>query len=279
MKISVYFLCLFLLELPLFSQKNFGGIILDTDTKQGIPFAAIGIAGTNKGCLSDQSGHFTLQITQLTDHDSLKISSIGYEPKSVSITAFKNNPAQTIYLKALSYRLAEVMVKSQNTGYKILGTSKYSKDICTAFIGSDHNWRGEQAAIQANYKEKETVFLESFHFYIIKNEYTDSLQFRIMLYKVDEKGYPGETFLRKPILFKTNTKLGEVQIDLSVYEISTKEDFFISLECLEEKMESGKFCFAGSVKVPSFVKMSAFEKWQRVRGGGGDFNVKVSYPK
>ncbi|HEX7414236.1 MAG TPA: hypothetical protein VF411_09340, partial [Bacteroidia bacterium] len=70
-----------------------------------------------------------------------------------------------------------------------------------------------------------------------------------------------------------------VQVNLKDYLISTTRDFFISLECLEEKMESGKFCFAGSIKVPSFVKTSPFAKWVRVKGGGGDFNVKVSYVK
>ena len=109
--------------------------------------------------------------------------------------------------------------------------------------------------------------------------YPDSLQFRLMLYTVDAKGYPGETFLKKPILFKTNVKQGEVQVDLKEYYLTATGDFFISLECLEEKMESSKFCFAGSIKVPSFVKTSAFAKWVRVKGGGGDFNVKVSYVK
>ena len=100
-----------------------------------------------------------------------------------------------------------------------------------------------------------------------------------MLYEVDEKGYPGKTFLKKPILFKTIAKEGEVLVNLKDHSISTTGDFFISLECLEEEMESAKFCFAGSIKVPSFFKTSAFSRWGKVKGGGGDFNVKVSYVK
>jgi len=175
--------------------------------------------------------------------------------------------------------LKEVEISAKNSGYTILGTGKYSTGICTAFAGENNNWKGEQAAIQANNKITTPVYIESFGFYIVKNTYPDSLQFRIMFYDIDEKGYPGKTFLKKPILFKTNVKQGEVKIDLKEYYIITTGDFFISLECLEEKMESTKFCFSGSIKVPSFCKTSAFGKWVRVKGGGGDFNVKVSFFK
>jgi len=273
-------LCYFLLLSHLgFSQITISGTIKDNSTQQSIPFASIGVVGTLQGTLSDQNGNFKLSIQHITDTDTLRISSIGYSNLSITGSEIKKKHDKIFFLKSMAYDLSEVKVKPKNLGYKILGTSNYSKDICTAFIGENNNWRGEQAAIRANNKEGLTVYIESFNFYIIKNEYTDSLQFRIMLYEVNAKGYPGETFLKKPILFKTNVKQGEVQVNLKDYLISTTGDFFISLECLEEKMESNKFCFTGSIKVPSYCKTSAFGNWHRVKGGGGDFNVKVSYDK
>jgi len=262
-----------------FSQISINGIIKDNSTQQPIPFASIGLAGTQQGVLSDANGVFKLALQHIADTDSIKISSIGYNSISVAGSQLKKNQTNVFYLKAELYDLKEVEIKPQNLGYTILGTSKYSKSVCTAFVGENNNWQGEQAAIQANNKPGVTAYIESFSFYIIKNLYVDSLQFRIMLYDVNMKGYPGKTFLKKPILFKTNVKEGEVQIDLKDYFINTTGDFFISLECLEEKIESHKFCFAGSIKVPSFVKTSPFSKWIRVKGGGGDFNVKVSYLK
>lgn len=262
-----------------FSQNSISGTIKNNSTQQSIPFVSIGVVGTLQGTLSDGNGNFELSIQHITDTDTVRISSIGYSNLSITGRELKKDSGKIFYLKSEVYDLTEIKVKPDNVGYKILGTGNYSKDVCTAFTGLNNNWKGEQAAIQANHKEGTTVYVESFNFYIIKNVYTDSLQFRIMLYKVDSKGYPGETFLKKPILFKTNVKQGIVQVDLKDYLISTTRDFFISLECLEEKMESGKFCFAGSIKVPSFVKISPFANWVRVKGGGGDFNVKVSYVK
>ena len=262
-----------------FSQSIIKGIVKDKSTQQAIPFASIGIAGTQEGTLSDQNGKFEFSSRHFTDADTLRISSIGYRNLALAGTELNKDAGKLFYLTPEEYGLTEVIVKPQNLAYMILGSANYSKNICTAFVGENNNWKGEQAAIRANNKEGLTVYIENFSFYIIKNSYTDSLQFRIMLYEVDAKGYPGKTFLKKPILFKTNIKQGEVQVDLKDYFITTTGDFFISLECLEEKMDAGKFCFAGSIKVPSFVKTSAFSNWIQVRGGGGDLNVKTSYVK
>ncbi|MGZ3865045.1 MAG: carboxypeptidase-like regulatory domain-containing protein [Bacteroidia bacterium] len=260
-----------------FSQNILTGIIKDAETKQPVPFASVGISGTNYGTLAAHNGQFKLSLRN--NSDSIHISSIGYNNLVIAASQLKGNADQVFLLRPEAYELSEVKVNAGDKEYKTLGTSKYSKNICTAFSGENSNWLGEQAAIQVNYKEGYTVYLESFAFYIIKNVYEDSLQFRIMLYEVNMYGYPGKTFLKKPILFKTNVKQGEVRVDLRDFEISTDNDFFISLECLEEKMEASKFCFAGSIKVPSFVKTSPFAHWIRVKGGGGDFNVKVYYSK
>jgi hypothetical protein len=268
--------CLSFLILYNFSfSQSVAGIVKDANTQQVIPFASIGIAGTNYGTLGDQNGKF--ELTLRSNADTVRISSIGYSNLVVAGDKLKD---KQFYLNPEAYNLSEVKISSTDRIYKTLGTINYSKKVCTAFIGENNNWRGEQAAIQANHIDGKTVFLESFGFYIIKNEYEDSLQFRIMLYEVSGTyGYPGKTFLKKPILFKTNVKQGEVRINLEEYHISTEKDFFISLECLEEKIESTKFCFAGSIKVPSFVKTTPFGKWTRVKGGGGDFNVKVNCAK
>jgi hypothetical protein len=176
-------------------------------------------------------------------------------------------------------KLEEVVIKSTKVKRKVLGTSKYSTRNCSAFMGTDGNWKGEEAAIRANNEKGKYVFIENFNFYIIQNKYEDSLVFRLMLYSVTDKNLPGQTFLKKPIIFKTAIKQGVVNVDLKNYNITYNDDFFISLECLMDKMDQTKFCFAGSVKVPSYVKTSTFMNWYRVRGGGADLNVTVSYLK
>src|ERR1700739_3670757 len=175
-----FHLCFFLLLHHLsFSQSVITGTIKDNSTQQSIPFVSIGVVGTLQSTLSDENGNFKLAIQHISDTDTFRISSIGYNNLSITGGELKKNSVKIFFLTSKAYQLNEVKVKPKKAGFNILGTSKYRKDVCTAFIGENNNWRGEQAAIQANNKEGIEVYIESFSFYIIKNEYTDSLQFRI----------------------------------------------------------------------------------------------------
>ncbi|MGZ3930347.1 MAG: carboxypeptidase-like regulatory domain-containing protein [Bacteroidia bacterium] len=260
-------------------SQTISGTIIDQTTNAPVPFASVGFAGKHTGTLGDEQGRFEFRPPAISDTDSLKITAIGYTTLTVSKSELAGWQNKTVYLKPAAYNLAEIKVKPKNVKYKTLGTSAYSKKNCTAFIGENSNWKGEQVSILAGNKEGAYVYIEEFAFYIIKNEYHDSLKFRLMLYTVNASGFPGPTFLEKPVVFKTLVKQGEVRIDLRQYNINTSGNFFISLECLEEKMESAKFCFAGSYDVASFYKTTPFGAWGKVRGGGADLNVLVSYVK
>jgi len=253
------------------------GKVLDVNTHSPVAYAAIGNQILGVGTLCDADGTFTLDYSKIDVTDTIKVFAIGYEIYATTVQQAVKNTTGIIYLKPVTYELEEVKIKPKQSKY--LGTYKYTKNNCSAFAGTSGNWKGNQAAIKANNKEGVKVYLESFGFYIIKNEYSDSLTFRMMLYSMDANGYPGPTFLKQPVIFKTNVKQGEVRVDLKPYQITTTGDFFISLECLEDEMESAKFCFAGTIDIPSYFKNSAFSKWGKVKGGGGDFNLKVSYSK
>jgi len=273
-------LLFFSLVYSLKAQVVLSGKVTESKSGLPIPFASVGISGKHYGTLSGESGNFSFKVPYFTDKDTLKISAIGFETISFTkseIKGFSNN--KVISLNPLSVDLKEVMVKPKSVKQKILGTRNYSTRNCTAFMSEENNWLGSQAAIKAGNKKGQAVYIEDFSFYIIKNTYTDSLKFRLMFYSVSAKGYPARTFLKKPIVFKTNINQGEVKINLRDYCITTDDDFFISLECLEEQMDVSKFCFAGSFKTPSYAKTAAFNYWKYVKGGGADLNVTVSYLK
>jgi len=274
------FLVLFLvISGVLKAQRPFNAVVIDEGTKGGISFASIGIKGKNIGTVANEKGNFELNISRCDEDDSLKISAIGYKTKGFTVSQIRQLGGKIITLEPIAVKLDEVLVSSKKVKRKVLGTSKYSTRNCSAFMGTDGNWKGEEAAIRANNEKGKYVYIEDFNFYIIQNKYEDSLTFRLMLYSVNPKNLPGETFLKKPVIFKTAVKQGIVHVDLKNYNITYNDDFFISLECLMDKMDQTKFCFAGSAKVPSFVKTSTFMHWYRVRGGGADLNVTVSYLK
>lgn len=273
------FIFLSFLFVQLQAQVVLSGKITEEKSGLPIPYASIGISGKHYGTLSNADGFFILKLPYLTDKDTLKISAIGYESATFAKPDMKGFTNKVISLKPLIVNLNTVDIKAKIVKRKVLGTTKYSTRNCTAFVTEDENWLGSQAAILAGNKKGQSVYIENFSFYIIKNTFEDSIKFRLMFYAVSPKGYPYQSFLKRPVVFKTNVKQGIVTIDLKDYYITTDDDFFISLECLEEKMDATKFCFAGSVNTPSYCKTKVFGYWRRVKGGGADFNVTVSYLK
>ncbi len=286
-----FILFLILFSQILFSQTVIKGVIIDNSTNKGIPFASIGIIGKNIGSVSDEEGNFEFTLATNLKFDSLKVFSIGYKPTVFLVSEFIKETNKTIKLINLPTQLEEVVVKSKKVKYKTLGTTNYTKNNCTGFADIEGNWKGSEAAILV--RNKKNVLMENFSFYVIQNKYNDSLRFRLNIYEriAPPKDAPkwlgddwvGSTLLKKAIIFKVGTKQGEFTLPIRDYNIHTDKDFFISLECLMDEMEITKFCYSGSADVASYYKVKAFAKWHRTGGsrggGGGDFNVKVSYTK
>lgn len=261
------------------AQTIIKGTVFDKKTNEPIPFASIGIKGKTVGTVSNENGVFEMPLKEIVDTDSLKISAIGYQGKSYAVKLAKTFTGESIYLSESAVALNEVVIKPTKTITKVLGNKNYNTNVQCSFQGADNNYKGVQAAIKANNKKGRLVWIENFNFYISKNELTDSASFRLNFYKEDKEGMPGDNILRSPIVFKTNTKSGIVSVDLKKYNINTNDDFFISLECLSDKINSKNLTFSGALLGPAYFKMATFSSWEKIPLMGLDFNVTVTYQK
>jgi hypothetical protein len=264
----------------LLSQTSIKGLIKD-NTGAPLPYCSIGYHGKTLGTLSDENGEFELKLNGVTDSDTIKFFAIGFNEYFISVLEAKKQMSLEIKLQEAAVELLEVEVSAKKVAMDYLGTKKFTTNNCSGFVKNEENWKGSETAINANNKVGRDVFLQNFSFYIIQNKYNDSLKFRLMLYEASEKNYPRlKTILRKPIVFKVPPgQVGEFIVDITKYNVVTNKNFFISLECLQNEMEITKFCYAGSPSVTSFVKSAAFARWNRLRGGGADFKMKVTYNK
>jgi hypothetical protein len=104
-----YFLMnlLFLLSMNLFGQEAFNGIILDYENKPIVGAIVLTFQSKIK-MVTDSYGKFRIDIGH---KDTLKISSMGYQPLIIAIGDLQSN---TIKLEKYSEELQEVIV---STGY------------------------------------------------------------------------------------------------------------------------------------------------------------------
>jgi hypothetical protein len=260
----------------LHSQTTLTGSLIDEDTKEVIPFASVGSKLTKTAVLTNEKGNFKLTLQNYNESDSIQFFAIGYFELTVSIKDL--NSAKQFKLKASAVSLDEVQVSAKKLYNKKLGVTNYDKRNCSGFIDLENNWKGVETAIRLPNSDHKRLQVKDFSFYIIKNTINDTLTFRLNFYSSNQY-YPTRNILKKPIIFKTAIKQGEFKLDLMEYNIIAYDDFYVSLECLMDKVSITDFCFAGENSEPSYVRENAIHKWKKIRGGGAAFNVTVLYSK
>ena len=114
-KFSYPLLVLLLIVSPvfLFAQNiKLSGKIVDAETGAPLVGASIGINGSNKGTVADVEGRFFLQLEKGKQY-SLKVSSVGYQPKDIAdVSADNNGNLLEISLQKATKNLEAVVVTS-----------------------------------------------------------------------------------------------------------------------------------------------------------------------
>jgi hypothetical protein len=199
--------------------------LIDQKTREPVPYANIAVIGKTIGTSSDQKGSFSLP-KGCEPTDQLKISAVGFEELSLSVTDLKS----TIGLKEALYELPEVKVRPgvENKVYRVGG--KFNEDISCY-------WRcGKEPFIIAKYFEKpvetrEYPFLDGIYFFAKVRKRPVSISIRICL--PDSSGKPGTPLHQSPLVFQL--KKGRSERFISLRELHLKipaAGCFIGIEWL-----------------------------------------------
>ena len=103
--ISLFILALLL---PIFvqAQQILSCTAFNSVTRETLPFATIKYGATGKGTIADLDGRFELEKAEMTGITWIEISSLGYEPKKLTLPLTVNK----VYLTPLNKDLAEVVI-------------------------------------------------------------------------------------------------------------------------------------------------------------------------
>ena len=264
-----FFMALFLFcSTQLRAQIDYQSKVIDAQTKEPIPFVNIGIVDSGTGTVSDEDGDFHLFLKLNTFHENSKIlfSSLGYETYYILIKDLKTNDSSypEIALKPKSLELNEVVVSnkkgrfiSDNIGYRDYGDKNYGYWKDNVALG------GELATkILAKSGLRKLNTLE---FQVYQNP-SDSLLLRVNIYEDDGVLGKPKTNLNtsgKNILV-TVKKDKMVRVDLSPFDIYTKDDFIVSLELLQVygQKELDLILSASYTRFGSFRKYASQDKWE-----------------
>ena len=197
---------LFHFSLSLFAQKSAEGIIKDLETDEPIPYVNIGIVKKNKGTVSTEEGKFEFEIPSKLMTDTIKLSSLGYQSKSMLVKEFvailKANPI--IRLLPEITELNEVVVTNKKLKEKILGNKTKSKKMRGGFSNAV---AGNEVGIKIKIKRSPT-YVKKFHANVESNT-SEKVKFRMNFYNI-KNGLPNEKIVKENIIFSVNVKEGQL---------------------------------------------------------------------
>ncbi len=264
----------FLFSISLFGQKSTEGIIKDAKTHEPVPYVNIGIVKKDKGTVSTHQGTFKFEIPSSLMNDTIRLSSIGYHPKSMLAKDFveilKSN--QIIELQPDIMELDEVVVKNKKLKEKILGNKTKSKKMRGAF---SYAVAGNEVGIKVKIKDSPT-YIEKFHANVVSNT-SEKVKFRLNFYSIKD-GMPNEKLVKENIIFSVNVKEGQFTLDLKEYNIVLEEDFYSTIELLENQQEDeGVFFSAGLFGNTMAYRYTSQGEWTKSGTVGIGFNYTVKY--
>ncbi|MGI4869964.1 MAG: carboxypeptidase-like regulatory domain-containing protein [Janthinobacterium lividum] len=211
------------------AAQQFAGTITDARTGQGIPFANVGVLGKSLGTVSGEQGSYHLTYQAALAADTVRISSLGYQPRQVLLRQLLAQP--NVALAPTAVGLGEVSVQAKNPlrRARTLGFTKGDGNTTVNFHSQDY---GAEVGTRIQLRHQPTL-VQSATFCLAKNQ-AGKLTFRVNIYRVDADGKPTNVkLLTHDIIVTTEVTHGSVVVDLSAEKLVLQEDFFLALEWIK----------------------------------------------
>jgi hypothetical protein len=270
LKSPLILLAWFIPEL-IFSQTHQGNV-LSEDFKTGIGFVNIGVIGKNIGTVSDKSGHYSIDLKQISDKDSIRFSMIGYDSRSFLIGEFRKDSTRDVYLSQRVYCIPEFTVVYRKPRRIELGT-RVTSDFGSGFGSND---LGLELAVKVHARGR--VRLDDINLNISKCTY-DSVTYRLNVYQLnDNKEYVN--ILNEPVYLSfTKDKIKEaITFNLTKYSIIIEGDIMVALELYRDLGEGKLFFRTEEFTGTTFHRRSNTGTWGEAAGVVGIYlrGVKIN---
>lgn len=248
------------------------GILKDKNTSELLQYVNVGVVGKNIGTVSDEKGVFKINVPAANDNDILKISMVGYDDLSYTVADFRKQIATNslVLMQHSNNQLKEVVIKNKKLKEKILGNKTKSQGTTVSFSS---NKLGNEIGMMMKIKKSPTR-LKTFTASLASKE-NYPVKMRLNFYSVKD-GMPNESLLSENIIVtapKENTKL---EVDLTDYGIVVEDDFFVTLEWIENA--PGGIAFSAALFAsPFYARDTSQANWEKVGIVGIGFTCKVLY--
>jgi hypothetical protein len=223
------FVVLFAFMLPLagWAQGDrITGRVIDSESKDPIPFASINLREEQTGALTNEYGYFQLAMPVRSIDDSIIVMALGFKRSALLVKRGAMEDV-IIELPRQSIKLDNVVVEASKVKPVLLGAHSNSPGT-----GMIQGMPGSQyATLMKNEKGKKFGFVRSVSFFIGENGFPRE-PFRVRLYKADGNyNSPNSDMLIDNVVVSAPRGGEWFTIDLTPYNIAAPaEGFYVAME-------------------------------------------------
>ena len=234
------FIFLVVCNFEAYCQFVIRGTLLETNEKNPIAYANIGILNSSIGTISNADGKFEIRIPEQYKNDTLLIAALGYYRKSFPIHDLQS-PC-IMYLEENATLLQNIIIKSRKIRPATTATLG-NKNYNTSSLYTDSIAAGSAMALLIQNKPphhfpglQPPYYLTESRLRIAHNAF-EKFTIRVRFLAVDSvSGLPGADLVDESILVTSTMRKGWLSIDLKKYNVSLREeDFYLVFEWLVDE--------------------------------------------
>ncbi|WP_179333355.1 carboxypeptidase-like regulatory domain-containing protein [Winogradskyella costae] len=263
MKIITLLVVLF--NLSIGNAQAINGVVKDSLSGEVIAYANI-VLKNGKGTYSDESGSFKLNIKN-TNTDTIKVSTMGYESKMISVNLLKDNLVYDILLVPKTEGLDEVLISSRKLKYgekEILGEQREGNQSVTSLIGY------ETAVLIENRKNKTGKVNRVYINLKKRNDAEYIATFNVKFYQFDSiANAPGKLLYNENIYIQPKNKKYRLWVNVSDLGILFPENgICVGVEMVNTHGKVKKYAYFGPMYRYTFTENKMLQTWSNYHNSG-----------
>jgi pimeloyl-ACP methyl ester carboxylesterase len=267
----------FLLAASAFHAQVISGIIISKNENQPIPYVKIGVEKENIGVVSDDKGHFSIDLSTLSPQKKVIIEVPGYELYAETVENFRKHDLKPILLKEKVKKIKEIAIKPKKLVDKNWGVNTKTKSV---MYSVNPQFRKEdflgETALGFNAKKRSKI--TNINLNIASYVSDKPVMMRYTVYS-EKEGYPDKNILDEEItveLTKDMIKDGTYTLDVSDRNIWVQGKFFIGIQFLKE--------FEGKINISAALFRTGFLRkfygdWKKMTIAAPAINIDVKMDK
>ena len=259
-----------LFSVNFYAQVKLKGTLINSNTGLPLRYVNVGIVSKDIGTVTNQYGEFNLEVENQYLNDSITLSMIGFSTQKLPIEYFVLK--DSVFLDQKFINIKDLIVNNKKGQEIFLGNER--PDFMYATVSLKLIEAGNEIGIFVDVDKQTEIY--KFNLLIVKSDY-DRLKFRINFYDLKDK-IPNKRINSENIIVETTIKEGLISFDLKDYAIYMKENFFVSIESLEELWDDNKeIIVVGKIGGKSYSRLTSQSDWITYKLGVCIFLNAIEY--